>query len=142
MPYIFFEITETAAVANLMYATRFISVLKGMGCRFSLDDFGAGLSSFGYLQTLKVDNLKIDGSFVRDMADNPVNRAVVEAANQIGHAMGMQTIAEFVENEEILKVLSEIGVNYAQGYGVAKPVPLEEILAAAATPARLRSVGI
>ena len=124
-----------------MYATRFISVLKGMGCRFSLDDFGTGLSSFGYLQTLKVDNLKIDGSFVRDMADNPVNRAVVEAANQIGHAMGMQTIAEFVENEEILKVLSEIGVNYAQGYGVAKPVPLEEILAMAVTPARQRSAG-
>src|SRR3989344_100061 len=125
-----------------MYATRFISVLKGMGCRFSLDDFGAGLSSFGYLQTLKVDNLKIDGSFVRDMADNPVNRAVVEAANQIGHAMGMQTIAEFVENEEILKVLREVGVIYARVCGVAKPVPLEEILAAAATPARLRSVGI
>ncbi len=136
-----FEITETAAVANLMRATRFISVLKGMGCRFSLDDFGTGLSSFRYLQTLMVDNLKIDGSFVRDMVDNPVNRAVVEAANQIGHAMGMRTIAEFVENEEILNVLSEIGVNYAQGYGVAKPVPLEEILAAAVTPARQRSAG-
>ncbi len=126
-----FEITETTAMANLSRATRFISVLKGMGCRFSLDDFGTGLSSFGYLQTLKVDYLKIDGSFVRDMTSNPVNRAVVEAANQIGHAMGMQTIAEFVENDKILEVLREIGVNHAQGYGVAKPAPMEEIFSAA-----------
>jgi diguanylate cyclase (GGDEF)-like protein/PAS domain S-box-containing protein len=136
-----FEITETAAMANLSRASRFISVLKGMGCKFSLDDFGTGLSSFGYLQTLKVDYLKIDGSFVRDMASNPVNRAVVEAANQIGHAMGMQTIAEFVENDEILGALGEIGVNYAQGYGVAKPAPMEEIFAAANQPVRQRFVG-
>ena len=136
-----FEITETTAVANLMQATRFISVLKGMGCEFSLDDFGTGLSSFGYLQTLKVDYLKIDGSFVRDMTNNPVNRAVVEAANQIGHAMGIQTIAEFVENEAILEALGTIGVNYAQGYGVAKPAPLEEILTAAAQLAQPRSFG-
>ncbi|BAV34275.1 diguanylate cyclase [Sulfuricaulis limicola] len=136
-----FEITETTAVANLTQATRFIAVLKGMGCRFSLDDFGTGLSSFGYLQTLKVDYLKIDGSFVRDMTSNPVNRAVVEAANQIGHAMGMQTIAEFVENGEILRVLGEIGVNYAQGYGVAKPAPMEEIFAAANQAVQRRSTG-
>ncbi|GAB4508952.1 MAG: hypothetical protein Tsb0026_08350 [Sulfuricaulis sp.] len=136
-----FEITETTAMANLTQATRFISVLKGMGCEFSLDDFGTGLSSFGYLQTLKVDYLKIDGSFVRDMANNPVNRAVVEAANQIGHAMGMQTIAEFVENDEILRVLRDIGVDYAQGYGVAKPVPMEEIIFAAKQPVRRRSAG-
>jgi EAL domain-containing protein (putative c-di-GMP-specific phosphodiesterase class I) len=112
-----------------------------MGCRFSLDDFGTGLSSFGYLQTLRVDYLKIDGSFVRDMTSNPVNRAVVEAANQIGHAMGMQTIAEFVENGEILRVLGEIGVNYAQGYGVAKPAPMEEIFAAASQAVQRRSTG-
>lgn len=122
-----FEITETTAVTNLTRATRFISVLKGMGCRFSLDDFGTGLSSFGYLQTLKVDFLKIDGSFVRHIVSDPVNHAVVEAANQIGHAMGIQTIAEFVESEEILRSLREIGVDYAQGYGVAKPQPVEEI---------------
>ena len=137
-----FEITETTAMANLSRATRFISVLKGMGCRFSLDDFGSGLSSFGYLQTLKVDYLKIDGRFVRDMVSNPVNRAVVEAANQIGHAMGMQTVAEFVENEEILEILGEIGVNYAQGYGVAKPAPMEEIFSEARqSVVRQRSVG-
>jgi EAL domain-containing protein (putative c-di-GMP-specific phosphodiesterase class I) len=136
-----FEITETTAMANLTQATRFITAMKGMGCEFSLDDFGTGLSSFGYLQTLKVDYLKIDGSFVRDMASNPVNRAVVEAANQIGHAMGMQTVAEFVENGEILRVLGEIGVNYAQGYGVAKPAPLEEILTAAGESMRPRSTG-
>jgi diguanylate cyclase (GGDEF)-like protein len=136
-----FEITETTAVANLTQATRFIAAMKGMGCEFSLDDFGTGLSSFGYLQALKVDYLKIDGSFVRDMASNPVNRAVVEAANQIGHAMGMQTIAEFVENEEVLRVLGEIGVNYAQGYGVAKPAPIEEILSAAGEDMRRRSTG-
>lgn len=137
-----FEITETTAMANLSRATRFISVLKGMGCKFSLDDFGTGLSSFSYLQTLKVDYLKIDGRFVRDMASNPVSRAVVEAANQIGHAMGMQTIAEFVENEEILELLGEIGVNYAQGYGVAKPAPMEEIFSEASqSVVRRRSVG-
>ncbi|MDH3513807.1 MAG: EAL domain-containing protein [Gammaproteobacteria bacterium] len=136
-----FEITETTAMANLTRATRFISVLKSMGCQFSLDDFGSGLSSFGYLQALKVDYLKIDGSFVRDMVSNPVNRAVVEAANQIGHAMGIQTIAEFVENDEILKSLGSIGVNYAQGYGVAKPLPLLEMLSKTDRPAQQHSVG-
>ena len=124
-----------------MQATRFIAVLKGMGCRFPLDDFGTGLSSFGYLQTLEVDYLKIDGSFVRDMTSNPVNRAVVEAANQIGHAMGMWTIAEFVENGEIQRVLGEIGVNYAQGYGVAKPAPMEAIFTAASQAVPRRSTG-
>lgn len=122
-----FEITETTAMLNLTRATRFISVLKGMGCRFSLDDFGTGLSSFGYLKALKVDFLKIDGSFVRHVASDSVNRAVVEAANRIGHAMGIQTVAEFVENDEILQLLRDIGVDFAQGYGVAKPQPMEDL---------------
>lgn len=122
-----FEITETTAMLNLTRATRFIAVLKGMGCRFSLDDFGTGLSSFGYLKALKVDFLKIDGSFVRNIVSDSVNRAVVEAANQIGHAMGIQTVAEFVENDEILRLLRDIGVDFAQGYGVAKPQPMEDL---------------
>ncbi len=122
-----FEITETTAMRNLARATHFIAVLKGMGCRFSLDDFGTGLSSFGYLKTLKVDFLKIDGSFVRHIASDSVNRAVVESANQIGHAMGIQTVAEFVENDEVLRILRDIGVDFAQGYGVAKPQPLEDL---------------
>jgi len=122
-----FEITETAAVANINRARTFMATLKDMGCRFSLDDFGSGMSSFSYLQSLKVDFLKIDGSFVKNMCREPVNRAIVESANQIGHAMGMQTVAEFVEDDEILRALGVIGVDFAQGYGIAKPCPIEEL---------------
>ena len=125
-----FEITETAAVANLVKASHLISVLKGMGCRFALDDFGSGLSSFAYLKNLKVDYLKIDGSFVRDMLNDPIDRSLVEAINQIGHVIGIQTIAEFVENNDILEALRKLGVDYAQGYAIAKPAPLEEIVVA------------
>jgi diguanylate cyclase (GGDEF)-like protein len=128
-----FEITETAAVANLVKASHFISVLKGMGCRFALDDFGSGLSSFAYLKNLKVDYLKIDGSFVRDMMNDPIDRSLVEAINEIGHVIGIQTIAEFVENNDILETLRKIGVDYAQGYAIAKPAPLEEIVVADGT---------
>ena len=119
-----FEITETAAVGNLARATRFIAVLKGLGCRFVLDDFGSGLSSFAYLKNLRVDFLKIDGEFVRDMAGSSVQRALVESINQIGHVMGIRTIAEAVEDEATLEALREIGVDYAQGYAVAAPEPL------------------
>ncbi|MFQ5644778.1 MAG: EAL domain-containing protein, partial [Thiogranum sp.] len=124
---IYFEITETAAIANLEEATRFILILKGMGCKFSLDDFGSGMSSFQYLKRLPVDYLKIDGSYVRDLVAEPIDRAMVEAVNQIGHAMGMKTIAEFVEDQATLEALAAIGVDYAQGYAIAKPAPLEEL---------------
>jgi EAL domain-containing protein (putative c-di-GMP-specific phosphodiesterase class I) len=116
-----FEITETAAIASLEAALQFMRRLKKRGCRFALDDFGAGLSSFGYLKTLPVDYLKIDGSFVSRLADSPPDRAIVHSANEVGHIMGMETIAEFVENDTILAVLRDLGVDYAQGYGVARP---------------------
>jgi EAL domain-containing protein (putative c-di-GMP-specific phosphodiesterase class I) len=124
-----FEITETAAIANLDNALRFIHTLKNLGCRFALDDFGSGLSSFAYLKRLPVDFLKIDGVFVEDIADDPVSLAMVSSINDVGHVMGMETIAEFVENERILNKLRAIGVNYAQGYGMGKPRPLTEMSA-------------
>ncbi|HEY0721057.1 MAG TPA: EAL domain-containing protein [Gammaproteobacteria bacterium] len=123
-----FEITETAAVANLSRATRFISILKNMGCSFALDDFGAGLSSFGYLKRLPIDYLKIDGSFVRDMVIDQVDRAMVESINQIGHVMKLKTIGEFAENEGVLMALERAGVDYAQGMAIAPPRPLREVL--------------
>jgi diguanylate cyclase (GGDEF)-like protein/PAS domain S-box-containing protein len=131
-----FEITETAAIANLDNATRFITALKAMGCEFSLDDFGSGMSSFAYLKNLPVNYLKIDGSYVRDLVHDPVDRSMVEAVNQIGHAMGMQTIAEFVEDSATLGALAAIGVDYAQGYGIAKPRPLDELRTARVMPLR------
>jgi diguanylate cyclase (GGDEF)-like protein/PAS domain S-box-containing protein len=116
-----FEITETAAVASFSQANRFIQALKQLGCKFALDDFGTGLSSFGYLKHFPVDFLKIDGSFVREILHDPIDREMVRSINEIGHLTGKQTIAEFAENAEIIQMLKNIGVDYAQGYGVAQP---------------------
>ncbi|WP_146879601.1 EAL domain-containing protein [Colwellia sp. C1TZA3] len=121
-----FEITETSAIRNIQQAKRFISTLKALGCRFALDDFGSGMSSFGYLKNLPVDYLKIDGSFVKDCARDPVDLAMVKSVNDVGHVMDMQTIAEWVEDEQTLAVLKTLGVNYVQGYAVGKPQPLRE----------------
>jgi diguanylate cyclase (GGDEF)-like protein/PAS domain S-box-containing protein len=119
-----FEITETAAIAHLARAARFISVLKEMGCRFVLDDFGSGLSSFAYLKNLQVDFLKIAGEFVREMADDDVQRALVSAIQQVGRVMKIHTIAESVEDRRTLAALEEIGVDYAQGFLLGRPEPL------------------
>ena len=122
-----FEITETSAIGNFERAVAFINILRGMGCHFALDDFGSGMSSFSYLKNLSVDFLKIDGSYVRDIVNDPVDHAMVEAVNEIGHAMGMKTIAEFVEEPATLGMLTKIGVDFAQGYCIAKPEPLENL---------------
>ncbi|WP_193199879.1 EAL domain-containing protein [Nostoc sp. MG11] len=123
-----FEITETVAITNLSKASQFIGELRNIGCRFALDDFGSGMSSFAYLKNLPVDFLKIDGSFIKHILDNPIDPAVVEAINQVGQAIGIQTIAEFVENDAILEKIKALGVNYAQGYGIAEPCPFDLVV--------------
>ena len=119
-----FEITESAAIANLTVAANFVKGLRKIGCRFALDDFGKGLSSFAYLKSLPVDFLKIDGLFVRDIAKDPISYGMVKSIHDIGRLMGLQTIAESVENEVILQKVREIGVDFVQGFGVSKPVQL------------------
>jgi diguanylate cyclase (GGDEF)-like protein/PAS domain S-box-containing protein len=116
-----FEITETAAIASFSQANRFIQSLKELGCKFALDDFGTGLSSFGYLKHFPVDFLKIDGSFVKDIVRDPIDREMVRSINEIGHLTHKRTIAEFAENAEIITMLRSLGVDYAQGYGVSQP---------------------
>ena len=118
-----FEITETAAIANFDKAAFLMRELKGLGCGFSLDDFGSGMSSFGYLKHLPVDHLKIDGAFVRNIADDRIDRAMVEAINKVGHVMGITTIAECVEMPETIAILREIGVDFAQGFAISRPEP-------------------
>jgi diguanylate cyclase (GGDEF)-like protein/PAS domain S-box-containing protein len=121
-----FEITETAAIASYSQANRFIHALKELGCRFALDDFGTGLSSFGYLKHFPVDFLKIDGSFVKEILHDPIDREMVRSINEIGHLTGKRTIAEFAENQEIITMLRGMGIDYAQGYGVSEPKRLVE----------------
>ncbi|WP_166269412.1 DUF1631 family protein [Marinobacter caseinilyticus] len=128
-----FEITETAAVANLHYAADFLQEMKRTGCQFALDDFGTGLASYAYLQRLPVDFLKIDGVFVKDLNDNLSNYAMVRSINELSHFLGIKTIAEYVEDLEILEALREMNVDYAQGFGLAKPRPLNSIKAEPAT---------
>lgn len=119
-----FEVTETAAIGNIASASTLIHELKELGCTFALDDFGSGFSSFNYLKNLPIDYLKIDGSFVKDMISDPINRSMVEAINNLGKLMGIKTIAEFVGNRETMEQLKEIGVDYAQGYVIAAPRPV------------------
>ena len=131
-----FEVTESTAILNMKRAKKFMAVLREKGCRFSLDDFGSGLSSFSYLKTLPIDFLKIDGQFVREIAEDPVSNAMVAAINQMSHAMGLKTIAEYVENKAIKTQLTSLGVDYGQGFGIAKPRLLAEQLAS--IPTRIR----
>ena len=120
-----FEITETAAIQNIAKCLGLIGRLKALGFKFSLDDFGSGLSSFTYLKNLTIDYLKIDGSFVKEIAHDSASYAMVKSINEVGHAMGLETIAEFVENQSILNKLQEIGVDYVQGYHIHKPEQLK-----------------
>lgn len=124
-----FEITESAAVSNLEKAQAFINRLRNQGCKISLDDFGAGLSSFAYLKNFNVDTLKIDGGFIRDITENRISKSMVAAITQVAKVMELETVAEYVETEEARELLVSLGVDYAQGHLVGRPVPIESILA-------------
>jgi EAL domain-containing protein (putative c-di-GMP-specific phosphodiesterase class I) len=122
------EITETAAISNIHAAKEFVHTLKLQGCQFSLDDFGMGFSSFYQLKSLEVDYLKIDGSFIRNLAHDPVDQHLVQAMVHLGRSLGKKMIAEWVEDEETLNLLQEYGVDCAQGYHIGRPQPLPEAL--------------
>ena len=122
-----FEITETAAIESYGKAQEFMNEIRKLGCVFSLDDFGAGFSSYSHLKNLNTNTLKIDGSFVKDIVESPTDRMMVRSMNELGKFLGMKTVAEFVENEEILEILKEIGVDYAQGYALHKPMPISQL---------------
>jgi Amt family ammonium transporter len=122
-----FEITETAAIAHLEDSVRWMKSLRDLGCRFSLDDFGSGLSSYAYLKNLPIDYLKIDGSFIRPMDQDALSRAIVESINDIGHQMGLRTIAEHVETDSILEAVRAAGLDFAQGYKIGRARPLAEL---------------
>jgi diguanylate cyclase (GGDEF)-like protein len=124
-----FEITESAAVSNLKKAQSFIDRLRERGCRISLDDFGAGLSSFAYLKNFNVDTLKIDGGFIRDITDNRISESMVAAITQVAKVMGLKTVAEYVETEETRQLICDLGVDFAQGHIIGKPITLDSVLA-------------
>ena len=119
-----FEITETVAINNLQDAIRLMHSIRQLGCRFALDDFGSGFASYAYLRQLPIDDVKIDGAFIRELAANRADQIFVKSITDIAHSMGKRVVAEFVENEEILRLLGEIGVDYAQGYHIGRPAPL------------------
>ena len=123
-----FELTETTAIANIEDAKAFASRLHGQGCRFALDDFGAGFGSFYYLKNFSFDYLKIDGDFIRGLATSPMDQLVVKAIVSIARGMGKKTVAEFVADEETACLLRKIGVDYAQGYHIGRPRPISEVL--------------
>ena len=129
-----FEVTESAAVSNRRKAQAFIDALRARGCRFSLDDFGAGLSSFAYLKSFKVDTLKIDGSFIRDITRNRISESMVAAITQVARVMQLETVAEYVESEETRELVARLGVGYAQGHALGKPVELDAVLQSLAAP--------
>jgi EAL domain-containing protein (putative c-di-GMP-specific phosphodiesterase class I) len=118
-----FEITETAGIQNLDRALDLMTALKARGCQLALDDFGSGLSSFHYLRLLPVDYLKIDGGFVRNIAENASDRTLVEAINRMGHTLGIATVAEYAHSEAVVTRLRMLGVDYAQGYHFGPPAP-------------------
>ncbi len=124
---VIFEVTETIAINNIDNAARFMRKINEIGCQFSLDDFGSGTSSYSYLRTLPIDYLKIDGAFVKDIAKNSHDYAVVKSINEIGHTMGMKTVAEYVEDEFAYQALKAIGLDYVQGFGIEKPIPLYKL---------------
>lgn len=134
-----FEITETTAVRNLLRAKAFMEPLRVLGCRFALDDFGVGFTSFAHLRALPVDMVKIDGSFVRDLSTNPENRALVKAMTEVAHSLGKEVVAEYVESAEILAVLRELGVDYAQGFHIGRPGPELAEVSPPSPPRRARS---
>jgi EAL domain-containing protein (putative c-di-GMP-specific phosphodiesterase class I) len=125
---IHFEVTESMTISNLQAANEFIKKVKRFGCKFSLDDFGSGLSSLSYLKNLDVDILKVDGFFIRDILDDPIDEEMVSSINNIGHVMGMKTVAEYVENEETAEKLIAMGFNYLQGNFIGKSKPIHEFL--------------
>ncbi|MCP4286446.1 MAG: EAL domain-containing protein [Gammaproteobacteria bacterium] len=137
-----FEVTETVAIANFSIAIEFINRLRGLGCRFALDDFGSGLSSFSYLKRLPLDFLKIDGLFVRDMLDDPVDLAMVRTIYDVAKVLKLQTIAEWVEDEATLDSLKSIGIDYTQGFHISKPIMVSELLPLAAATEKGSSLGI